>query len=294
MKFHQDNFTIPTAVLTALAALVFMGLFTQYAIRRASYELFYYAHHFSIIFFLVMLWHATMGWYYVIAGLVLWGVDHCIRLSNSIGYTVTLHDVKLVSDDITVLTYTARGSFGHPLNHVMGQYCFINIPVVSEMEWHPFTISSAPDDPVRTHHIRSMGKNEWTGKLHGIVKGVLEAPLTEYGQALAEIKVNVDGPYGLPVASSHYRHILLVGGGIGVTPLHSCLRQLYMNAAREEKDSKGAKLLSVRLIWVMKTVQESTMFTDTVRMGDVLCTGDDFPTEKYKQLHYVLSCSVLC
>ena len=277
MKFHQDNFTVPTAILTSIAALLFMGLGTQYAVRRSCYELFYYAHHFSIIFFLVMLWHATMGWYYIIAGLILWGIDHCMRLGNCIGYSVTVHDVKVVSSDITVLTYSARGSFGQTLTHSMGQYCFINIPSVSELEWHPFTISSAPDDAMRTHHIRSMGTKEWTGKLHSAVKAVLDAPFTEYAKALAELRMNVDGPYGLPLAAQNYQHILLVGGGIGVTPLHACLRQLYINVSREgTKDGEtgrllgyrgggSSRLLSVRLVWVMKDVRESTMFSDTVR-----------------------------
>ena len=41
-----------------------------------------------------------------------------------------------------------------PLAHSMGQYCYLNIPRISRLEWHPFTISSAPVDMVTTHHIK--------------------------------------------------------------------------------------------------------------------------------------------
>ena len=49
-----------------------------------------------------------------------------------------------------------------------------------------------------------------------------------------QLVINVEGPYGLSIADcinqKGYTHLLFVGGGIGVTPLHSCLRQLYVTA----------------------------------------------------------------
>lgn len=38
-----------------------------------------------------------------------------------------------------------------------GQWLFINVPEVSQFQWHPFTISSAPDDPYISVHIRQVG-----------------------------------------------------------------------------------------------------------------------------------------
>ena len=35
-----------------------------------------------------------------------------------------------------------------------------NVPDVSGYQWHPFTISSAPDDPYVSVHIRQVG--DWT------------------------------------------------------------------------------------------------------------------------------------
>jgi predicted ferric reductase len=68
-----------------------------------------------------------------------------------------------------------------------GQYLFLNIPSIAKFEWHPFTISSAPEDPVITCHIRAAGN--WTNQLHKM-----------YGTGLdtsAPLPVAfIDGPYG--------------------------------------------------------------------------------------------------
>ncbi|CAN0554532.1 unnamed protein product, partial [Ectocarpus sp. 12 AP-2014] len=31
------------------------------------------------------------------------------------------------------------------------------VPAISVVQWHPFTISSCPDDRETTHHIKDMG-----------------------------------------------------------------------------------------------------------------------------------------
>lgn len=46
-----------------------------------------------------------------------------------------------------------------------GDYIFINIPAIATFEWHPFTISSAPEQSdVISLHIRVVG--HWTSKLY--------------------------------------------------------------------------------------------------------------------------------
>lgn len=46
-----------------------------------------------------------------------------------------------------------------------GDYVFINIPAIATYEWHPFTISSAPDqEDYLWLHVRGVG--EWTNRLY--------------------------------------------------------------------------------------------------------------------------------
>lgn len=59
-KFHAYNFTVPLAVLCFVAMVLFMGVCATLSMRQSNYDLFYVAHHFSMVVFLVMLWHAVI------------------------------------------------------------------------------------------------------------------------------------------------------------------------------------------------------------------------------------------
>ena len=50
-------------------------------------------------------------------------------------------------------------------NYSPGDWCFIKTPAIAIHEWHPFTISSAPEDPNNfSVHIRGVG--HWTNKVY--------------------------------------------------------------------------------------------------------------------------------
>lgn len=42
------------------------------------------------------------------------------------------------------------------------------VPAISRFEWHPFTITSAPEDSVISVHIRKAG--DWTGDINDFFK----------------------------------------------------------------------------------------------------------------------------
>lgn len=46
----------------------------------------------------------------------------------------------------------------------VGQYVFIQCPSVSRLEWHPFTLTSAPEEDYFSAHIRIVG--DWTQALY--------------------------------------------------------------------------------------------------------------------------------
>lgn len=54
----------------------------------------------------------------------------------------------------------------------VGQYVFLNCPVISPLEWHPFTMTSAPEEDFLSVHIRSAG--DWTEKLISIMQQLPE------------------------------------------------------------------------------------------------------------------------
>lgn len=54
----------------------------------------------------------------------------------------------------------------------VGQYVFLNCPAISQLEWHPFTMTSAPEEDFFSVHIRSVG--DWTEKLISMVQNLPE------------------------------------------------------------------------------------------------------------------------
>mmetsp|Transcript_46899 Transcript_46899/g.101880 ORF Transcript_46899/g.101880 Transcript_46899/m.101880 type:complete len:283 (+) Transcript_46899:348-1196(+) len=108
------------------------------------------------------------------------------------------------------------------------RYIFINCPAVSRHEWHPFTISSAPDDYFVTIHIKILG--DWTQKLETLLSPIRNpsfASRTMSARRTGTRVLRVDGPYGTPTEGYHtYQNVLFVGAGIGATPFVSILRSL--------------------------------------------------------------------
>ncbi|NXA72053.1 NOX5 oxidase, partial [Thryothorus ludovicianus] len=55
-----------------------------------------------------------------------------------------------------------------------GDYIYLNVPAIAAYEWHPFSISSAPEQPETLWlHIRARG--QWTTKLYEFFQQ-LESP----------------------------------------------------------------------------------------------------------------------
>ena len=115
--FHADNFTIPLIMVTFLCIICVMIPCANYAVRRWNYDVFYMVHHFFMVIFFAMLWHATMAWYFIIGSVILWVCDHIIRMSNCIDNHV--HVVNITtngSSDITQLVYEVYNPFSDMWN----------------------------------------------------------------------------------------------------------------------------------------------------------------------------------
>jgi len=80
--------------------------------------------------------------------------------NNAYGETY-IKEVNLLSSQVTHLVITRPKGF----KFQSGDYIFVKIPKIARNEWHPFTISSAPElkDELWLH-VRSLGN--WTGRLN--------------------------------------------------------------------------------------------------------------------------------
>lgn len=135
-------------------------------------------------------------------------------------------------------------------------FVFFNVPAVSQLEWHPFSLTSAPEDEYLHVHIRCVG--DWTRRLALLLK---QHPDPQ------ELNVFVDGAFGSATwYYEHYETLVFLCTGIGVTPFLSILRhQLHrwrsaIKAGPADPDKKLHLVWSTReahhFHWVLSMLSE--------------------------------------
>jgi len=243
--YHPDNFTIPLMFWLWCGAVVATILAIDF-VRRKHFEVFMFCHHFLFTSFVLgALMHAASLWYLLLGSLVLWACDRALR-ARSAAVWANVTSVKVLAAGVTELTIDC-GTF----EYTVGQYAFLNVPAISTLQWHPFSISSAPTDASLTFHIKDMGTSTFTGRLHELA-AELGKQQPESGAAAApghSLGLSIDGPFGNTLVAHEYSELLLIGGGIGITPLHCMYRELAASDAK-------ARPATVHLHWV---AQDSSM-----------------------------------
>jgi NAD(P)H-flavin reductase len=125
--------------------------------------------------------------------------------------------------------YFGRAS---PFKFTCGQYLYLNVPSIAPIEWHPFSISSAPSDGIITCNIKAAPgalESTFTGKLHLLA---LQSDSANHYADHRSLIVSVDAPYGQCLDLDAHDELLLVAGGIGFTPVNSIVRELRERMAR--------------------------------------------------------------
>ena len=105
---------------------------------------------------------------------------------------------------------------GRPMDYDPGQFAYLT-PLDPRLgagrgEEHPYSISSAPSEPLLRMAIKDLG--DASGALLEVSVGS---------------RVLIEGPYGQFLPRSHERPALWIGGGIGLTPFMSVARALADN-----------------------------------------------------------------
>ncbi|KAF5189531.1 Respiratory burst oxidase protein [Thalictrum thalictroides] len=130
-----------------------------------------------------------------------------------------------------------------------GQYIFVNCSAISSFQWHPFSITSAPGDDYLSIHIRTLG--DWTSQLRALFSqvcqpatadqsGLLRADMMQGNNIPRLPKLLIDGPYGAPAQDyREYDVLLLVGLGIGATPLISIVKDVLNNIKQQKEMEEG-------------------------------------------------------
>ncbi|XP_075453075.1 NADPH oxidase 3 [Ascaphus truei] len=267
-------------------------------IRRSFYEVFWYTHNLSIIFFIGLVIHGAgqvvrgqthqsmllhnisyckdhyyewgesgqcplpefsgnkpATWKWVLGPLVLYICERIIRFWRS-KQEVVITKMVTHSSGVIELQMKKRGFQMEP-----GQYVFLQCPAVSQLEWHPFTLTSAPEEQFFSVHVSSVG--DWT---EGLFKAC-GADTNLFLEPWQLPRLAVDGPYGSSTTNVfHYQVSVCIAAGIGVTPFAAVLKSIWYKYC---DPNMQMKLEKVYFYWICRDTRSFEWFADLLSSLEV-------------------------
>ncbi|XP_061578582.1 dual oxidase 1 [Cololabis saira] len=265
--------TVPgmTGVLLLLAFAI-MYVFASRYFRHISFRGFWITHYLYVIVYVLTVIHGSFALLqeprfhiYLIPPALLFLLDKLISLSRK-KVEIPVVRAELLPSGVTHLEFKRPQGFVYR----SGQWVRIACVTLDTDEYHPFTLTSAPHEETLSLHIRAVGP--WTSRLRELYT---EKTLLELG---AYPKLYLDGPFG----EGHQEWIdfevsVLVGGGIGVTPFASILKDLVF------KSSIKSKILckKVYFIWVTRTQRQFEWVSDIIREVEEVDTQEMVSVHTY-------------
>ncbi|CAF1305315.1 unnamed protein product, partial [Didymodactylos carnosus] len=310
---NQDTIVRGFAPLSGIVLLLITTVIIicsmEFVRRSGHFEIFYWTHLLYIPLFVMLILHGNDFWKWIV---VPGTIFVCEKIYSIIQRYCTLYGKTYVKSVSIIESMTKTGkvestvialTINRPLNFDFkpGDYIFIAIPSIATYEWHPYTISSAPDTKgTLTVHVHAVGN--WTNKLLEYYKRKMDnrndlhevtvlpvSPNQEENNKnkmlttsaptkilAAEDLLWIDGPYS---SCARYifdcQHVILIGGGIGITPYASILSSLmaqfryqrvvckncnHVNYTHDFVDDRT--LRKVDFIWVNRDIQSFEWFLE--------------------------------
>ncbi|KAF8218117.1 ferric reductase NAD binding domain-containing protein [Mycena galopus ATCC 62051] len=269
-----------------LGVMVYFAAEKRRGAKNGGFERFWYTHHLFIPFFILWQLHGmfcmiqpdrppycsfnTIGvfWRYWLVGGLIWIYERILREVRSRHVTYISKVIQHPSDVMELQIKKEKTT------QKAGQYIFINCPEISYFQWHPFTLTSAPEEDYISVHIRVVG--DFTRALAKSVgcdfdsaraKGAAPTAEGKVVNAISNPSINrvlprlmIDGPFGTSSEDFlDYETILLVGAGIGVTPFASILKSIWYRMNNFGQGNR-TRLSKVYFTWVIRDFSTAEWF----------------------------------
>ncbi|KAF2246098.1 hypothetical protein BU26DRAFT_432596 [Trematosphaeria pertusa] len=231
-SYHDYVLSLPGWTgLTTLGCFYLLAILSMPQVRKWNYEVFQLGHLLMFPIIGLMMAHGTAGlmqWpmfgYWLAFPTLLVIVERSWRLI--VGFFPLIADLELLDDETVAIT--ANIPKARLWRYKAGQYVFVQVPKISWVQWHPFTVSTCIGNTMKVH-IKADG--DWTDALRGLAKGETRTP----------IKIGLDGPFGAPAQRFYnFEYSMVFGAGIGVTPFSGILTDLQQHELERVKSGQGA------------------------------------------------------
>ncbi|EGG11161.1 uncharacterized protein MELLADRAFT_70910 [Melampsora larici-populina 98AG31] len=269
-------------------ALGLITLFSRESVRRLNFERFWYSHHLFIVFFMAWQLHGMfcmiqpdrppycsygqigVFWKYWLAGGFAFILERTLREIRS-NHKTYISKVIQHPSRVCEVQIKKEKTITRP-----GQYIYLKCPEVSFWQWHPFTLTSAPEEDYISVHIRCVGDftNQFAFALGCRFPNLNESskdeashhhqikPTTNNNPHRILPRVMIDGPFGSASEDVFkFEAVILCGGGIGVTPFASVLKSIWykLNLTQFERE-KQTRLQKVYFFWVCRDFESCEWF----------------------------------
>lgn len=235
------NVTGFTGILLVLIICIIYVFATQTA-RRLIFNAFWLSHKLIVVMYVLTILHGAFMivqkpafYLYFVGPAILFTIDKMVSLSRK-RIEISIVRAENLASDVTFIEFKRPPRF----EYKSGQWVRIACSALGPNEYHPFTLTSAPNEDTLSLHIRALGP--WTYALRNVFEQdtLKESPYP---------KLFLDGPYGAGQQDWYtYDVSVLVGAGIGVTPYASILKDfVHMTSIKSTYKIRCQKLY---FIWV--------------------------------------------
>ncbi|KAM8974734.1 NADPH oxidase 5-like [Pelodytes ibericus] len=312
-----------TGIFLQLLICITLVCSSTFVRKGGHFEVFYWTHLSYIWIWILLFLHTPKFWKWFLVPGLLFLLEKMFGVAVSRIGGLYISEVNLLPSKVTHLVIKRPPSF----QYKPGDYVYLNIPAIAKYEWHPFTISSAPEqEGTLWLHIRSLG--QWTNRLYEYFSKTeaVKCPDTkrltqnlkksrhqsqgsfkvDETHRLCNIKCYIDGPYGTPTRRIFTsEHAVLIGAGIGITPFASILQSIMYRYRMRKQNCPNCKyswcetlkdnemrLRKVDFIWINRDQKFFEWFVSLLTKLE-MDQADEEPQGRFLEMHMYMT-SALC
>lgn len=183
------NLGYPTGIIELVLLFIILIFAMSFVRNRGYFQLFYWFHSLTIPWLIIMLFHGKAFWRWILLPGFCYLIEKVLRYrkvsSNKYGDTY-ITEAFVLPSKVTHLVIRKPSKF----HFKPGDYVFLNVPAVAKYEWHPFSISSAPENSDHIWlHIKACGN--WTKKLYSFSSSAKFDVSTSFSSQRSHSRMNM-------------------------------------------------------------------------------------------------------